>query len=164
MARSYCGVMIADPGPRHDERLRHLVDEMDTRLRRDGQRSTTGRRALLETLATADRPLSIPELLTACPGLSQSSAYRNLDVLEHAGIVRRLVQPNADHARFELDEEFTTHHHHLICRRCGAITDVTLAPQVEHRIEDALAAAARAEGFTAERHTVDLIGLCHACS
>ena len=55
----------------------------------------------------------------------QSSAYRNLAVLEHAGVVRRVIT-EGEFARFELTEELTEHHHHLICSRCGRVEDVTV--------------------------------------
>src|SRR3712207_3394066 len=90
------------------------------RLRADQQRYTPGRRALVDALAAADRPLTIPELLQADDRLALSSAYRNLTVLERAGVVRRLVTSD-EHARFELAEDLTEHHHHLICATCGRI-------------------------------------------
>src|SRR4051812_29663211 len=88
------------------------------RLRADGQRYSTGRRALIDALHASDRPLSIPELLGSTPDLAQSSAYRNLAVLERAGVVRRIVTHD-EFARYELAEDLTEHHHHLICGRCG---------------------------------------------
>ena len=57
------------------------------RLRQDGQRYTTQRRALVDLLVAVDQPLTIPQLLERQPGLAQSSAYRNLAVLERAGVV-----------------------------------------------------------------------------
>lgn len=40
----------------------------------------------VNTLATARRPLTIPEILAAAPQLPQSTAYRNLTALIEAGI------------------------------------------------------------------------------
>ncbi len=61
------------------------------RLARDGQRYTQSRRVLVEVLAAADHPLSIPGILEAGPRLAQSSVYRNLAVLERAGVVSKVV-------------------------------------------------------------------------
>ena len=47
----------------------------------DGQRYTAGRRSLVEVLGQAGRPLTAAEILEA-GSLPQSSAYRNLAVLE----------------------------------------------------------------------------------
>ncbi len=52
---------------------------------------TARRRAIVELLGCADQPLSIPEMLGRDPKLVQSSVYRNLGVLEMAGVVQRIV-------------------------------------------------------------------------
>jgi Fe2+ or Zn2+ uptake regulation protein len=132
------------------------------RLRDDDQRYTGGRRALVEALATAGRPLTIAEVLERGPGLPQSSAYRNLAVLERAGVVHRIVTSD-EFARFELDEDLTEHHHHLICSTCGAVADFTVAPDLERALDRAFAEVAAAHGFTAEHHRLDLVGRCSTC-
>ena len=65
---------------------------------------------MVDTLA-GDGPLTLPELLDRREELAQSSAYRGLGVLIDAGAVRRIVH-DSDHARYELDERLTGHHHH----------------------------------------------------
>ena len=140
-----------------------LHDTIADRLREVGQRYTDGRRVLVERLAGAAQPVTIPELLDAPPRLPQSSAYRNLDVLEQAGVVHRITG-NGDFARFELAEDLTEHHHHLICSRCGAVEDFTAPPGLERTLGKAMSAIESAHGFTAERHRLDLIGRCTDCA
>lgn len=132
------------------------------RLRADSQRYTVGRRALVTLLDDATRPLTIAELLDLDPSLAQSSAYRNLAVLERAGVVHRLVTSD-EFARFELTEDLTEHHHHLICSRCGSMEDFTVSPQLESSLERAFAKASTSAGFTTQYHRLDLIGLCPTC-
>lgn len=132
------------------------------RLRRDGQRYTTNRRVLVELLEDADRPLTIPELLERQSGIPQSSAYRNLSVLERAGVVERVMATD-EFARFELAEDLTGHHHHLICSGCGSVTDFVVAPTVERRLDEAVEAIADETGFRIEGHRFDLIGHCRDC-
>ena len=128
------------------------------------QRYTANRKTIVATLAGAPAPMTIAELLEGETALSQSSTYRNLTVLEDAGVVHRIVT-TADHARFELAEDVTgTHHHHLVCTGCGIVLDVTLPDSVEVQLHDALAAAASANDFVGAHHRVDLVGLCTACS
>ena len=55
-----------------------LAHEVAARLAIVGQRLTGTRRLIVEALAAADRPLSIPEILESSQGLAQSSVYRNL--------------------------------------------------------------------------------------
>jgi len=134
-----------------------------TRLRGDDQRYTDKRRALVEVLESAGRPLSMPSILEQSPGMAQSSVYRNLAVLEHAGIVRRIVTTD-DHAAFELAEDLSDHHHHLICSRCGAIEDFVVPAQLEEELARVLATAARRHRFAVSDHTLDLFGTCRDCA
>jgi len=134
----------------------------DIRLREEGQRYTGQRRELVELLAN-EGPLSIPEVLRGRGGLKQSSVYRNLAVLEHAGVVRRVVT-EGEFARFELTEELTQHHHHLICSTCGRVEDVTVPSDLEGTLDRTLDRLARRAGFADVDHRLDLIGTCGDCA
>jgi Fe2+ or Zn2+ uptake regulation protein len=133
------------------------------RLRADDQRYTDKRRTLVEVLYTAGRPLSMPSILEHSPTMAQSSVYRNLGVLEHAGVVRRIVTPD-DHASFELAEDLSDHHHHLICSSCGVIEDFVVPEQLEDELSRVLSGAARQHRFTVSAHTLDLFGTCKTCA
>jgi Fe2+ or Zn2+ uptake regulation protein len=140
-----------------------LHDAVAQRLRRLDQRYTSGRRAVVEVLSGADDPLTIPQILHRDRRLAQSSVYRNLAVLEEAGVVHRIVTTD-DHARFELAEELTgDHHHHLVCTTCGTVLDVALPATVDLQLDRALRRAARARAFVADHHRVDLVGTCAGC-
>lgn len=132
------------------------------RLRSDGQRYTDQRRTLVEILAASPAPLTLPQLLEQSTGLAQSSAYRNLAVLERANVVHRIVT-TGDHACWELAEDLTGHHHHLICRSCGDVADFTMPNEVERRLGVALADVASDVDFDATHHRLDLVGRCTRC-
>lgn len=125
-------------------------------------RYTSGRRAIVEGLRNARDPVTLPELLDLVPDLAQSSAYRNLSLLEEAGVVRRLVH-GGEHARYELAEALTEHHHHLVCESCGLVRDVKFSDRVERTLDAAIAKVARAERFTARGHALDVYGECADC-
>ena len=125
-------------------------------------RYTGSRRALVEVLITADRPLMLPQILSLDPSLTQSSAYRNLAELIGAGVVHRIVTAE-EHAHFELAEDLTEHHHHLICTVCGAVTDFTVPAALEAQLDDALGREAATHGFVADHHRLDLVGRCDSC-
>jgi Fe2+ or Zn2+ uptake regulation protein len=143
-----------------------VADELhgaaEARLAEREQRYTANRRAIVEALAAQPAPATLPALLQARPGLSQSSTYRNLAALAEAGVVRRVVAVG-EHAHYELAEDLTGHHHHLVCVTCGAIEDVTLDASLERRLEQAFAAAAEARGFALGGHSIDIEGRCRAC-
>jgi Fur family ferric uptake transcriptional regulator len=138
-------------------------DEIGRRLGSFDQRYTRLRRALVETLAGAGRPLTIPEILEENPGLTQSSAYRNVTVLIEAGAARR-VNGVDDHGRFELAEDLSGHHHHhLVCGSCGKVSDVRPSPRLERALADAARAAADQDDFDVTDHRFDLLGVCADC-
>ena len=134
-----------------------------TRLRARGQRYTRSRRAIVDDLAGADAPLSIPQLLERDRSLAQSSTYRNLTELEQAGVVHRIVTAD-EFSRYELEEDLTEHHHHLICSHCGDVRDFTVPPALEHDLDRALDQIAAEHDFTADNHRLDLIGTCATCA
>jgi Fe2+ or Zn2+ uptake regulation protein len=132
------------------------------RLRGIDQRYTAGRRAIVDLLVSAGHPVSIGDIATRLPDLPRSSAYRHLVDLQSAAVVRR-VAANDEFARFELAEDLTEHHHHLLCTSCGKVIDITPSPAFERTIANQLDALADAEGFLPHSHRVDVLGLCAAC-
>ena len=143
----------AGPDPVHDAAA--------TRLAALDQRYTTKRRALVDLLRAAGRPLTISEIVAG--GAPLSSAYRNVTVLCDAGVARRLVGAD-DLGRFELSEDLSGHHHHhLVCDGCGTVADV----QASSALEEAMAAdtrtAARETGFDITDHRIELVGRCPTC-
>lgn len=142
-----------------DRELHHAVA---ARLTDHEQQYTPNRRAIVDALAAAGAPITLPALLEADASLAQSSAYRSLAILTDAGVVRRLVHVG-DHAHFELAEHLTEHHHHLICEGCGTVTDVTLPDAVESALDRTFDEVAAASGFRPEHHAVDVYGTCATC-
>jgi Fur family ferric uptake transcriptional regulator len=144
-----------------------MVENVDslaaTRVRQQRQRYNRNRRRLVGLLGASDAPLTIPEILAQGEDLAQSSVYRNLMVLEQSGVVQRIVT-NDERARFELAEDLTEHHHHLICSTCGIVRDFTVPGGVERSVDRALARVAEQTGFTLQHHRLDLVGVCPACT
>jgi Fe2+ or Zn2+ uptake regulation protein len=132
------------------------------RLGSEGQRYTRNRQVIVEVLGEADRPLALSEVLAERDGLAQSSVYRNLTVLQEAGVVRKVVATD-EFARYELAEDLTGHHHHLLCTGCGDVQDFVLPARVERTVEKALAAVAEESSFVPVHHRLDLVGLCGRC-
>lgn len=158
---------MSSPGHTHTHTDAHANDVHKlaaSRLAAHSQRYTRNRQLLVEVLIGSAGPLTIAGILEDGDDLAQSSAYRNLVVLEEAGVVHRIITSD-DHARFELSEDITgRHHHHLICERCGMIYDITLPPEVENQLDSSLAAEAGRLGFRGDHHRVDLVGVCEDCA
>lgn len=140
-----------------------LHDAAASLLRSIGHHYTSQRRDLVDLLDRSGQPLSIRDILARDPLLAQSSAYRNLSVLEAADIVHRIVTSD-EFTRFELTERVSGHHHHhLICSSCGAVEDVTLPLSVEATVSRELDELARRHGFAPTGHQMDLLGVCATC-
>src|SRR3954453_22438376 len=133
-----------------------LHETATARLREQDQRYTKNRRAIVAALAATARPVTIPELLAARRGLPQSSAYRNLALLEEAGVVRRVVS-GGEFARYELAEDLTEHHHHFICTTGGTVEDFTPPDEVETAVDRPLKRVARRQQFEGAHHRLDLL-------
>jgi Fe2+ or Zn2+ uptake regulation protein len=140
-----------------------LRETVVRRLGRQQLRLTSGREYLVDVLSTAAGPMTIPEILATKRDLAQSSVYRNLVVLEEAGVVRRVVTDD-EFARYELGEDLTGHHHHLVCSSCGRVEDLPASESIERSVEAAVQQAARKAGFTTAHHRLDLVGTCAECA
>lgn len=138
-------------------------DEVTTLLRKAGQRYTRGRRGVVAVLQSAEGPLTITQILAGDRSLSQSSAYRNLTILEEVGAVTRVVTGD-EFSRYELTEHLSEHHHHLICSDCGDVLDFSLDESVESALDAALDRAAALMGFSVNAHRLDLLGTCGQCA
>ena len=136
---------------------------VEVRLRRVDQRYTAGRRAVVAALVEIDEPASIEDLARLCPGLARSSTYRHLADLQTAGVVRRIAAEDG-FGRFELSEDITEHHHHLLCTGCGRVLDITPSPSFERNLTNHLEELARAQGFSPRGHRVDVLGICGSCA
>ena len=87
-----------------------------------------------------------------------STVYRHLQSLATSGAADTL-QTGEGELLYRLCGETARHHHHLVCRSCGATVEVE-----GRAIENWTDRMAAAHGFTDVAHTVELIGLCAKCS
>lgn len=122
------------------------------------QRSTRQRRAVSAQLAASDDFRSAQEIHEALrregEAVGLATVYRALQALADAGEVD--VLNHAGEAVYRRCSE--THHHHLVCRQCGATVEIE-GPAVERWTT----ATAREHGYAEVSHTLELFGLCPAC-
>lgn len=85
-----------------------------------------------------------------------ATVYRHLQVLSADGQVD-VIRDAGGETRYRRCRS-EGHHHHLICRSCGASVEVE--GRAVEQWADKVAAAA---GFTDVDHTVELFGLCPRC-
>lgn len=157
-----------EPRPERERALQALTSDdalhelVEARLRRADLRYTSGRRAIVELLASVGHPVSISNIAAELPGVPRSSAYRHLVDLQGAGVVRRIAAED-EFARFELAEDLTEHHHHLLCITCGRVIDVTPTPAFERIVAKMVRQLAAQRGFRPTAHALDVVGHCENC-
>jgi Fur family transcriptional regulator, ferric uptake regulator len=97
------------------------------------------------------------ELRRSGEGIGLTTVYRTLQTLADGGEVD--VLRNAGGEAVYRRCESAEHHHHLVCRRCGAAEEID-APAVESWASE----MAERHGFTEITHTVEIFGVCRACT
>ncbi len=106
------------------------AEDLERVLRAAGLRVTRPRLAVLGAVH-AHPHLDTEALISAARArlgaVSHQAVYDVLHVLTERGLVRR-IQPQGSVARYEA--RVGDNHHHLVCRSCGAISDVDCASAV----------------------------------
>jgi Fur family ferric uptake transcriptional regulator len=134
-----------------------------TELARVDARLTSSRRIILSILESQARPMTVTDISKHSRTLAQSSLYRNLSILEDAGLVHRIVSDH-EFAFFELAEEVLGHHHHLRCSQCGKVIDIDVSAQDEKMLDRISASTGNRNGFTKVHHHLEFVGLCSECA
>ena len=122
-------------------------------------RPTRQRVAVAEALDSFSDFRSAQEIHEAL--ISQGSAvglatvYRTLQRLAENGEVDVLRSPDGEAAYRRCSD---SHHHHLVCRHCGATVEVE-GPAVERWAR----AVADRHGFSDLSHTLEIFGACPRC-
>ena len=150
-------------GRRHIMVRGDIHDTAARKLATINQRYSSRRRRLVEALDRADHPLIATDIVAVDNDLPQSSVYRNLAVLEAAGVVVKVLT-NGDRAAFELAEELKGHHHHLVCVQCGLVLDIDVPNEVEEMLDSGVADLVSQAGFILVGHRLDLMGRCGNCA
>jgi len=123
------------------------------------QRQTKQRTAIAEILAEIDDFRSAQQLHDDLRhrgvSVGLTTVYRCLQSLTAAGEIDFLVNDEGETVYRKCSGE---HHHHLVCRSCGATVEIA-GPTVE-RWADSVAAE---HGYADVSHTMELFGLCPKC-
>jgi len=139
--------------------LEDRIHSFEEACRRDGLKITHQRLEIFKELLNSHDHPTVEKLYNRLqpklPTISLDTIYRTLTTLEQHGLVSR-VQTLESQARFEskMDE-----HLHLICKKCGNITDfdwqffnqVDLPTEVEN-------------WGHIEQKNISLLGLCKQCT
>ena len=120
-------------------------------------RQRTAVSTLMDELAEFRSAQEIHDILKARgEQVGLTTVYRSLQSLAATGDIDFLVTDEGETVYRRCGDQ---HHHHLVCRDCGATVEVS-GPAVE-RWADAVAAE---HGFSEVSHTLEMFGRCADCS
>ena len=142
--------MPSDAEPTHDA---------EDRLRAASLRVTRPRVAVLQAVDAhphADTDTLLSEVRAAHGAVSTQAVYDVLRALTEAGLIRR-IEPAGSVPRYEA--RIGDNHHHLVCRRCGAIADVDCAVDYTPCLT-----ASHHHGFAIDEAEVTYWGTCPSCA
>ena len=133
---------------------------MQTDLKRAGLKATLPRLRILAILeGSPDRHVSAEDLyralLAAGESIGIATIYRVLTQFEQAGLV---IRHNFDGGSAVFELAASEHHDHLVCVRCGQVTEF-----VDETIEERQRMIAARNGFTMTDHSLIIYGLCSDC-
>ncbi|HEX5414665.1 MAG TPA: Fur family transcriptional regulator [Chloroflexota bacterium] len=137
--------------------IRNNVRDATRRVQSEGHKLTRPRRLIIEALFARQRAVTAADLLASLGelGVSLASIYRTLDLLVELGLAEPVAQSDAEQRYLACS---LAHHHHVICDRCGLVTELDecdLAP-----FETIVAERTQ---YTIEGHTLEFHGRCPAC-
>jgi Fur family ferric uptake transcriptional regulator len=128
-------------------------------LGRAGYRVTQPRRELAQLIADQQAHFSAADLYDQARGLrlgiGRATIFRTLETLSELGLVERIDLPNGDHAYVGCAP---THHHHVVCSRCGRTAEIEDAG-----LRTVVREVARRTGYRVDEHRLEMFGLCPAC-
>jgi len=88
------------------------------------------------------------------PAISLATVYKNIHLFVESGVFRKMSMHHGS-VRVEMNSEA---HHHMVCSKCKAITDIG-----EQELGLVSKRTRLPGGFLVERYAVDVIGLCPKC-
>jgi Fur family transcriptional regulator, ferric uptake regulator len=142
----------------------HARHAIPTAIASKGFRLTGPRRAVVDALVDHAAPMSVAEIharLTE-PRVNLVSIYRAVNLLCELGLLR-VADTSKGTQRFELAEQFTGHHHHLICQQCGSVEDLDGCLLENEVLEAIRQRVRRSRSFRLTGHDLKLFGLCSRC-
>ncbi|WIM89366.1 Fur family transcriptional regulator [Candidatus Mycobacterium wuenschmannii] len=125
-----------------------------------GVRATRQRAAIAGLLDTLDEFRSAQELHDELrqrgENIGLTTVYRTLQSMATAGLLDTLRNDTGESVYRRCSDH---HHHHLVCRSCGATVEVG-----DREVETWAADIASKHGFSDVSHTIEIYGTCSDCS
>lgn len=142
----------------------HARHAIPTAIASKGFRLTGPRRAVVDALVDHAAPMSVAEIHARLTErrVNLVSIYRAVKLLCGLGLLR-VADNSKGTQRFELAEQFTGHHHHLVCQQCGGVEDLDGCLLEDDMLDAIRQRVRRSRSFRLTGHDLKLFGLCRRC-
>jgi len=131
--------------------------DLTTQLKNHKKRNTAGKQLVFKHLNNHEA-LTTLELYQKVAGhMDRTTFYRIIKQFYELDVIKDAVINSV--RKIELSDNFSSHHHHLICIRCGDITNVN-----DIKLEQYLKLLAARKGYIHHNHSFEIQGICPACS
>jgi len=129
------------------------------KLSKQGYRLTPQRLMVLSAIENSDSHISAEEIyvqvVAKYPNVNISTVYRTMELLKRLGLV---TETDLGEGRVRYHPAEKGHHHHLVCRECGAIIDLD-----ESLLASLRSALLREYKFNADLRHLAILGRCVNC-
>ncbi|HEX7042658.1 MAG TPA: transcriptional repressor [Patescibacteria group bacterium] len=118
---------------------------------------TPARIAAMQLFESHDSPLDAQYLINHLHnelGIDRVTVFRILNTFVEKGLIRKL-EFGEGKARYELNNK---EHHHLICKSCGSIEDIS-----DCNISSLEKDIKKKKGFLVQQHSLEFFGICKNC-
>jgi len=143
-------------GHRHDTEST-WADHALSELSEAGFRNGASRRRVVELLGDQSCAITALDLDARLDGVGRATVYRALEQMEDLGLVQK-IGLGGESAGYEKVDPEGHHHHHIVCVDCGKVI-----PFEDPKLEKAIHAISKRDGFTIQSHDITLRGTCDAC-
>jgi|YelNatPaOPRAMG01_1025707.scaffolds.fasta_scaffold01486_1 Fur family ferric uptake transcriptional regulator len=143
-----------------DDRL-NFKERIISELGRMGYRNSSKRNIIISTFVSSNKHLNADELYGLVKkidkGIGFVTVYRTLKLLVKYGFAKE-VDFKDGFTRYEINDEATTEHGHLICVRCGSVIEFK-----DHEIDELKNRVSKRNNFKPVFHRLEIFGICEKC-
>ena len=146
---------------------RKRIRNWENRFREEGYKITSPRKTILSVLEQLEGHPNAREvfndLSSKSPDIGLTTIYRTLELCVRLGILKKYDFGDG-HSRYEIANEKTDHHHHIICEKCSKVIEyrdflneeTALIKKIQDKLE-------KKHHFEIKQHVLDFYGLCREC-
>src|SRR5688500_14790826 len=140
------------------------MHRIEKKLIEAGHRVTAPRRAVLAQIANQGTTFTAADLVGAfqsTPSVGRATIFRTIDLLVDLHLLERvhLEASGASGYTYVLCGLSDTHHHHIVCTRCGDVSNLEGCFLDAKRLRGLSAGSS----FRVDDHHLELYGVCAKC-